>query len=398
MKNKVKPLPLDVDAITPQQQPRQLLPSFVNAKYANLLLPIDAYEQAPSIDDPFQDPRFTSGARVEKSVAGVAGLHALQGDTIVQPTGHKEEFQEGDCVYLRSHGNIFTEDDGRFLWKSKMTRCMKDAVAGEIKVLDTDSILVTFARGEVWLPTCTVDPCMDDNGYLTDGKGYVKHLQAGMLVSLRKDAKSVISTSPYTWENWLGLPGLGLGTVTEVLRNSRGCCRAQFGGFLWSLPLSALTSIKDKEENREAESYLIAYGEACARHNCKPNSELLRLLTNTPVTRIDLSHNYLGKKGLLCLEAVLCINNSITHLSLPNNALCHDSVRGVLDVLRKDTLIRSVDFSGNQFSYLTGRGIKQLVSTNPNIVSVRLESTGIPDWMVKDIAEQTAKNFEILRK
>eukprot|EP01059_Diplonema_ambulator_P009727 TRINITY_DN1966_c0_g1_i1.p1 TRINITY_DN1966_c0_g1~~TRINITY_DN1966_c0_g1_i1.p1 ORF type:complete len:405 (+),score=50.86 TRINITY_DN1966_c0_g1_i1:145-1359(+) len=401
MKKKLKPVPLDVDAINPSAaqsrddaaEPGKQLPTCVNPKYATLLIPVD--QEVTSEDG--EDLVF-EGRKVKpvKTLAGLAGVGA-GGQPPLGDATSEGDLKEGDVVYMKPHAKIFVEGDTRFAWKPKMTAVSERSEPGEIKLLDMDSIYVTFSKGvKAWLPACALLPCTsgDQPGFLTKADDITAtEIEIGMLVVVRNSAKAVVSASPYTWEPSVNTDDVGW--VTEIRRGVNGATRVRFGGYLWSLPTTALCKENPTFEGNSM-CYLTAYSEACHRYNCRPNSELLKLLTAAPVTRIDLSNNYLGKKGLQCLVDVLCINSSITDLSLPNNALCHDSVRSVLDVLRKDKLITSIDLSGNHFSYLTGRGIKQLVVSNPHITSVRLDSTGIPDWMVKDISQQAMKNYEAL--
>ena len=69
---------------------------------------------------------------------------------------------------------------------------------------------------------------------------------------------------------------------------------------------------------------------------------------------LDLSNNYLGDKGLQCLAAVLQNTDTITAVSLSNNNITNDMCDVLVQSLKEQQSVSSLDLSHNPISFLAG--------------------------------------------
>ena len=283
-----------------------------------------------------------------------------------------------------------------------MTDALGFGMLGEVRCIDTECCQVRVLGQVHWLPACCLNPVASSDSKLFALRcgGSTDGLTEGLLVLLRPDAKATMSVSPFPWTPALEKSfkhSAEPGTVLRVMRAVNASCRVQFGGYLWSLPLSCLEAPTPRGTplprrlDTPPSAYVATYRAACEKHACKPNSALLKLLQKSTLSVLDLSDNYLGEKGLRCLAEVLQANHSITDVLLSHNSLVHEDIVVVLDAVKECPLVRYLDLSHNPLNMLTGRHLKKVLEGN-RLLRVHVGETNIPDSIVAELAQITARN------
>ncbi|KAJ9452597.1 hypothetical protein DIPPA_24251 [Diplonema papillatum] len=244
MKKRTKPLPLNVEIIEVPVQ-KQRVPGSVPARYAALLQPrTDDHrtsvqvgtERVSRLHTPaglsgisFADPKHQPLC-CDQHPANPLDLDKPLGPA---PCENPEGIEEGHFVFLKPNARAILEHDQRFVWKEKMAAMINRGISGEVKLIDAEACCVRFGDGTFWMPICCVDPCEHANGgFAREDGSRCAGLAEGMLVVLRHDSKSVVSSSPYHWDPTLD-PAVAAqtpGTVTTFFRTIRPTCRVQFGG------------------------------------------------------------------------------------------------------------------------------------------------------------------------
>eukprot|EP00760_Papus_ankaliazontas_P015213 PhM_4_TR16408/c0_g1_i1/m.87530 len=139
------------------------------------------------------------------------------------------------------------------------------------------------------------------------------------------------------------------------------------------------------------------YLSLCQEHKCKPNSDILAVLPDAPATvscfkTLDLSDNFVGKNGVLCLLPVVRAATYLTTLSLRDNYIDNETVSKLCAALESHPSLTRLDLSRNQISHAGGKEISALVTRNPRLISVEVEHTYINKALVKIIHRKASEN------
>ena len=142
----------------------------------------------------------------------------------------------------------------------------------------------------------------------------------------------------------------------------------------------------------------------CRRCDCKPNTKLAAELrhifeTNGNIRRLDkldLSSNYVGRKGLApALELARNIP-SLQTLDLRNNMLEHEDLESIMKSLCRHASIRAINMSGNMLHDGSLGNILHLLKFNQRITEFAVEGNDFLEESKARIEDQLAEN-RILR-
>ncbi|RNF01574.1 regulatory subunit of protein kinase A [Trypanosoma conorhini] len=156
------------------------------------------------------------------------------------------------------------------------------------------------------------------------------------------------------------------------------------------------------------ENTLSLFLEACRKEGVKqPNTTLMEFFRSNPtpseIEEIDLSHNYIGNRGIL---AVLSLIESLpafrflncSNQKLYNTDLSEDSVRGnatvdrIVEVFKVHPTANALDISNNPISNYAGRKLLVLAQVNHRICRIELSETRVDFELRKRIMQQCEKN------
>ncbi|CCW59793.1 unnamed protein product [Phytomonas sp. EM1] len=154
----------------------------------------------------------------------------------------------------------------------------------------------------------------------------------------------------------------------------------------------------DLQQEFEDDSPLEAYTRLCAQHECKPNSHVSRLLSNTAngwdtLSVLDVSKTYIGPKGFISLINLCCRLSSLRRLCLADNFLQNESIWHLAGMAMHHPTLTEIDISQNEFiSWTGGMCIAQALLGNVQITSIWLYQTAIPPSVAQGIFQQTRRN------
>jgi len=138
----------------------------------------------------------------------------------------------------------------------------------------------------------------------------------------------------------------------------------------------------------------ISYLTKCTSRGVKPNTDIERLFveSNTELTDLDLSLNYVGAKGLMAVLDWVEENQRLEKIVLGSNGANNAVVERLCAVLRKHPAVTSVDLSNNAISHIAGRMLLHLIQMNSKITEMKLEGTQLMPPMLKRITAQLERN------
>eukprot|EP01012_Entosiphon_sulcatum_P003182 TRINITY_DN10917_c0_g1_i2.p1 TRINITY_DN10917_c0_g1~~TRINITY_DN10917_c0_g1_i2.p1 ORF type:complete len:1404 (+),score=330.51 TRINITY_DN10917_c0_g1_i2:59-4270(+) len=126
-----------------------------------------------------------------------------------------------------------------------------------------------------------------------------------------------------------------------------------------------------------------------------PNQTFLRSLPNdfSELVEIDLSNNYVGRRGIPCISDLLARCPNVQKVDLSDNKLDNESIIHFAQRAMTHPSLKHVNFSNNLCSKSSGRAILQMVLANPRIVRVDLDDLPFLVAPLKErIAEAVAAN------
>eukprot|EP00659_Diplonema_papillatum_P001767 gene1767-2695_t len=144
----------------------------------------------------------------------------------------------------------------------------------------------------------------------------------------------------------------------------------------------------------------LQYAAACRDMHLKPNSQLENIFVEatTTITRLDLSKNYVGPKGIMALLKAIEEKQELEELVLGSNGLTNVVMDQLCAMLRTHKNIRMVDLSDNPISHIAGRYLLSALQVNQNITCVKLEGTALLESTLKKIDAQLARNEAYCKK
>lgn len=112
------------------------------------------------------------------------------------------------------------------------------------------------------------------------------------------------------------------------------------------------------------------------------NDESVRLLsqaliTNTQVTKLNLSNNIIGDIGACILADLLAANNTIREVSLRKNSIGNRGTQKLGDVLRSNTTLVFLDLSDNMMDNEAVEAYPDMLRVNHVIKKIGLEQTRV---------------------
>lgn len=135
--------------------------------------------------------------------------------------------------------------------------------------------------------------------------------------------------------------------------------------------------------NAEPTDFVVLYRRLCAEEECRPNSAIIRYMEDRgghfSLERLNLSHNYLGPRGLRPVTRLIDACQTIVAINLEENGVDNDAVIALCDVLEKHLSISALNLRSNPISVAGGKRLLQLVEANPRITAVELEKTDVFD-------------------
>eukprot|EP01028_Stygiella_incarcerata_P011338 TRINITY_DN6360_c0_g1_i1.p1 TRINITY_DN6360_c0_g1~~TRINITY_DN6360_c0_g1_i1.p1 ORF type:complete len:217 (+),score=86.11 TRINITY_DN6360_c0_g1_i1:142-792(+) len=127
---------------------------------------------------------------------------------------------------------------------------------------------------------------------------------------------------------------------------------------------------KKEEEIPKEDAVPMSYVELCERNSVTPNSYLLQLFETHELHEIDvvdLSHNYIGDRGVLPLLEILGQCQKLKKLILKENGLRNNAAIAIAHAFLDHPSLTSIDLSGNQISATGGKALLELLQTNRSI-------------------------------
>lgn len=120
------------------------------------------------------------------------------------------------------------------------------------------------------------------------------------------------------------------------------------------------------------------------------NDESVRLLcqamiTNTYVTKIDLSNNIIGDVGACTLADLLAANKSVTEVCLRKNSIGNRGAQRFGDVLRSNSTLLSLDLSDNMMDDAGVEAYLDMLRVNHKIRKIDLNKTRVAPEKVEAI-------------
>lgn len=141
----------------------------------------------------------------------------------------------------------------------------------------------------------------------------------------------------------------------------------------------------------------------CEELTIKKNSKLMKELPTTPdafdePTKMDLSGNFVGPKGLVALLHVVKMALGLRYIDLRDNQLTNQSVAEICDVAQTHKSLALIDLSDNPITIGAGKMLLDLARANPQIEEIHLANTGIREMMLRAIEAQLEKNRATARQ
>lgn len=101
------------------------------------------------------------------------------------------------------------------------------------------------------------------------------------------------------------------------------------------------------------------------------------LSKNTVVTSVDLTGNSICSEGAVALSRALAVNRSVTHLELGQNSICSRGCASLAASLSKNTSIKYVGLACNELQDDGARTITAVIENNPSMTSLDLCKNGV---------------------
>ncbi|CBZ28881.1 putative calpain-like cysteine peptidase [Leishmania mexicana MHOM/GT/2001/U1103] len=155
-------------------------------------------------------------------------------------------------------------------------------------------------------------------------------------------------------------------------------------------------------------SYYIGYSQReiykkrCSELGCACNSAVVRLLSDVPgevtgLTSLDLSRNFLGRKGIIPLLDVIESAVQLRSLDLRDQQLSDDTVAVICARLRQHPSLLKLNLSNNPITLASSSALLELANQNSVVQYIFLDNTLVRPSMVTAIEVQLEKNRELVR-
>ena len=145
-------------------------------------------------------------------------------------------------------------------------------------------------------------------------------------------------------------------------------------------------------------AFRLLYLAHCTQSGVKENTGILNTLAGAtePLTKIDLSNNYLGTKGLQLLIELLLEHSNVQTLILRNAIVETEQAVSIALTLRDSnkTTVTSVDFSQNPLSHAAARAMLATMQVRRRIIECNFDQTGVSDGLRRRVAAQAEANKE----
>ena len=118
------------------------------------------------------------------------------------------------------------------------------------------------------------------------------------------------------------------------------------------------------------------YYRGCHEWQIAVNQALLHSLPRFPedLRELDLSQNYIGRKGVMCLSDLMSACVNLKTVNLADNKLDNDAVTYFASKAAKHPTLQSITLRNNLFSKAGGRALLQAVQINTNITDIVIEN------------------------
>eukprot|EP00759_Apiculatamorpha_spiralis_P025071 PhF_6_TR28143/c0_g1_i1/m.41680/K04515/CAMK2; calcium/calmodulin-dependent protein kinase (CaM kinase) II len=134
-------------------------------------------------------------------------------------------------------------------------------------------------------------------------------------------------------------------------------------------------------------AYLKSCTERCVK---KPNSTFLRHLTECTeeLRHVDVSGNYLGPKGLMCVIDMVAETDSVEVFDLSNTGTNSAVVSHLIATLSQHPSLHTLYLHNNSDIYnVSGRNLLKFVFMNERIVEVKVEGTSVHRSVIRRLEE-----------
>ncbi|KAG5497963.1 hypothetical protein GH5_02759 [Leishmania sp. Ghana 2012 LV757] len=144
------------------------------------------------------------------------------------------------------------------------------------------------------------------------------------------------------------------------------------------------------------------YKKRCRELGCACNSAVVQLLSDVPddvasLTSLDLSRNFIGRKGILPLLDVIEGAGQLRSLDLRDQQLGNDVVEVICARLRGHPSLLKLNLSNNPITLAVSSALLDLVKENSVLQYVLLQQTFVRSAMVTAIEVQLEKNRALAR-
>ncbi|KAL0242597.1 hypothetical protein GEMRC1_005160 [Eukaryota sp. GEM-RC1] len=119
------------------------------------------------------------------------------------------------------------------------------------------------------------------------------------------------------------------------------------------------------------------------------------LKTNSTITSLELSSNYIGDEGVRALAEVLKVNASVTSVNLHYNFIKVEGARALAEVLKLNSSVTSVNLRTNSVGDVGARALADALNVNTSVTSVNLRANSIGDEGARALAEALKVNASI---
>ncbi|KAG5472421.1 hypothetical protein LSCM1_03820 [Leishmania martiniquensis] len=155
-------------------------------------------------------------------------------------------------------------------------------------------------------------------------------------------------------------------------------------------------------------SYYIGYSQReiykkrCSELGCACNSAVVQLLSDVPddaasLTSLDLSRNFLGRKGIIPLLDVIESAEHLRSLDLRDQQLGNDVLELICARLRRHPSLLKLNLSNNPITLAVSSALLDLAKENSVLQYILLEKTLVRSSMVTAIEVQLEKNRALAR-
>jgi len=127
----------------------------------------------------------------------------------------------------------------------------------------------------------------------------------------------------------------------------------------------------------------------------KPNSDLLQQLEAAPekdLSVLDLSHNYLGAKGLEAALAAISNLDTVHTIDLSDNHLDNGAITVLVQTLSQHPSVTALDLSRNPITQLAARQLLVFVQNNRNVERIDLADTYVKPVLLAKIQKHLELN------